>query len=108
MSGRDERVIHERPQCQECKLDADIVLIYSNGNMAGWILRESEEKALGATILVSTHFPSDLDIVQALCGGCGHLDNDIADKAIAFFKKEQQVMRYINWSGWQELIKREW
>ena len=103
MSGRDERIIQVRPQCQRCGLEFDIILRHSDGCTAGWILKERERRDFDATILVSRYFQSDSDITEAVCNVCGLLSVDIVNKAMVFFKRELQAKRYITWDEWKVL-----
>lgn len=103
MSGKDERRIQTRPQCQRCGLEFDIILRHGDGSTAGWILKEREKKNFGVAILVSRYFRSDSDITEAVCNACGLLSVDIVNKAIVFFKRELQAKRYITWDEWKVL-----
>lgn len=103
MSGKDERVIKERPQCSRCGLDTDIIVRYINGITAGWILKKTEKELFNAPILISRHFQVNSNPIEAICGGCGYLNVNTINKAIIFFKKETQAKRYITWSEWKEL-----
>lgn len=97
MSGIDERKATQLPRCPHCEGFRDIVIEYSGGAIAGWVLHEEEVSRLGVSIVLSDTFSSERTPVLGYCLTCGDRHRGFSIEAVKFFNKRMQANSYITW-----------